>query len=226
MYSDLRTIKSVLEIDPRNTIEDKKLLMFLDIATNLIEDVTNRPGMLYRVRTEYYNGTGTRTLLLRHRPVYTTPTPLIYVDQGGYFGSVDGSFDTATDARVYGTDFCLDLTEEGEPSRSGIVYSMKGAWPPLTSRLPGLLTPVVQRGVGNIKVVYGGGYTADDLPSAFRFACTLLVTRLRYLMPLGFELTGENYEDRSITLSAERKDWLLAGVKPLLFAYRNWRFGG
>jgi hypothetical protein len=92
--------------------------------------------------------------------------------------------------------------------------------------LQGLLTPVVQRGVGNIKVVYGGGYTADDLPAAFRFACTLLVTRLRYLMPLGMELTSENYEDRSISLSAERKDWLLAGVKPLLFAYRNWRWGG
>ena len=78
--------------------------------------------------------------------------------------------------------------------------------------------------MGSIKVTYTAGFTVDQLPAAFRAAGEFLVAGLRYIFPLGQPLGGDGYEERSVSLVQERKGWLMAMVKPLLFSHRNHKF--
>ena len=224
LYTDLTELKKVLEVHPLDTVEDAKLSLFAAWASSMIEEFLGRPDFSYAVRTEYYNGTGTQKLLLRHRPVRTSPAIQVYVDEAGYYGAPEGSFDATLTALTYGTDFALQLREEGKPSRTGILVRLRNLWPEPAVRQPGLLSPFLGDPFGNIKVVYGGGYLLDDLPPVFRAACNLLVARLRYLFPLGMELNSDSFEDKSIGIAGERKDYLMSLIKPMLFNYRNWRF--
>ena len=78
LWTDIQELKSVLEIDPGNTSEDKKLLLVIEWASAWMEEILGRPGFGYKARTEFYSGTGTQTLLLRSRPVYQR-FPRLYV---------------------------------------------------------------------------------------------------------------------------------------------------
>ena len=223
LLSDIRELKAQLEIDSGDTSEDKKLNFFVEIASSWIEELLNRPGLSYKSRTEFYNGTGTQRLLLRSRPVYTTPTIQVSVDESGYFGQPSGSFDTNT-ALTYGDDFYLQTDQEDGTSRCGILIRNGTYWPKPRVRQAGLLAPFLGIGFGVVKVVYSAGYFVDNLPPAIRFACNLLVAKMRHLMPLGLELTSESYEERSMSWVGERKDYLLALVKPMIHPYRNRNF--
>jgi hypothetical protein len=64
----------------------------------------------------------------------------------------------------------------------------------------------------------------DSLPATLRMACNLLAAKIRYVLPLGLDLTSESYLDRSIGLVANRRDYLLSMVKPLILPYRNWKW--
>lgn len=163
-------------------------------------------------------------MLLRSRPVYTTPAIQVFLDEGAYFGSVTGSFDPVNSKLDYGQHFALKIDQEDGSSRSGILLRINQLWPKPTHRIAGLLAPFIDEGFGTIKVIYTAGYSVDTLPAAFRFACNLLVARMRYLMPLGMELNSESYEERNIGLIVERKDYLLSLVKPLIIPYRNWKW--
>jgi len=224
ILTDIHELKSILEIDPGNKVEDKKLLFLIEMASDWIEEYTNRK-FFWKSRTEYYDGTGTQELRLRARPVYTTPTIAVRVDEGGYFGSVTNSFGTNT-ALTYGDDFALRLDQEdGTSSRSGILVRIDDIWPRPRIRQRGLLSPSIGRGYGTIKVTYTAGYSVDTLPATIRLACNLLVARLRVILPLGAESTSEGYEDRSISIVTSEKTKLMALVRPLLVAHRNWNFG-
>lgn len=223
LLTDLRELKTFLEIDPDDTQEDKKLNFLLEQATDWIAELLNRPGLFYKSRTEYYAGTNRATLLLRSRPVYTTPTIQVWVDEGGFFGSVDGSFGDS-DEKTYGDDFALQIDQDDGTSRSGILVRIKGVWPRPVQRSRGLLAPYVGRAFGNVKVTYTAGYTVDTLPSLLRQACNTLVSKMRYLFPLGMELSSESYEERSISILGERKDYLLSLVKSQILGFRNWVF--
>jgi hypothetical protein len=222
LMTDLFELKKVLEIDPQNTVEDGKLSLFVQWATEIIESVLNRPGFTYSSRTEYYSGQGTQKLLLRHRPVYTTPTIQVWVDHHGFYGSSEGAF--GGDVLVYGQDFCVQLDEEGRPSKSGILVRINTFWPRPAVRVDGLLSPFLSEAFGNIKVVYSGGYTVDTLPADFRLATIALVTKMRGFFPTGFELSSDGYMDKNISIIAERRDYLTSLTKQLLFKYRNMRF--
>lgn len=223
LFTDLNEVKEALEIDPGDRSEDVQLTFLVTQASNWIEEVLDRPGMSFASRTEYYGGTNTSKLLLRSRPVYATPEIAVRVDQGGYFGSASGSFGSET-ALTYGTDFALRIDLPGDKSRSGILYRIGGVWEKQFYRSVGLLSPYLGESPGSIRVTYSGGYTVADLPPVFRFACNLLVSRMRYVLPLGMEIGSEGYEERSIGLVTERKDYLLSLVKPLILPYRNWSF--
>lgn len=223
LWSDLREVKRVLDINPSDHSEDVKLNFFVEWATAWLEETIGRP-MTLKSRTEYYNGTGTQKLLLKTRPVFTNPTIQVFLDEAGFFGSASGSFAAGTTALTYGTDFCLAIDQDDGSSRSGILVRINNLWPLPSIRQRGLLAPFLGEGFGSIKVVYSAGYTVDTLPAQLRTACNLLVARLRYIFPLGMELGSEGYEERSIGLVAERDDYILSVVKPLVFNYRNWKF--
>lgn len=224
ILSDLREIKKILEIENGDTSEDAKLNFFIEYASQWIEEVLDRPGMSWKSRTEYYKGTGTQKLLLKSRPVFTTPTIQVFIDEAGYYGAPADSFSTTPPTLVYGEDFALQIDQEDGSSRSGILLRMNNLWPKPTVRQTGLLSPFIGEGFGTIKVIYTAGYTVDMLPAGIRLACNLLVSRLRYIFPLGIELNSEGYEERSIGIVTSEKEKLLTLVKPLILPYKNWRW--
>ena len=222
ILSDLRELKSILDIDVGDTSEDKKLNFLLEQASSWIEELLGKQ-LMYRSRTEYYAGTGTQQLLLRARPAYPTGM-LVYADYGGLWGSASGAFGSET-ALTYGEDYALDLDDdEGTKSRSGILIRATGYWPLPFARTRGVLSPFRGKSYGNVKVVYNAGYLVDDLPAQLRLACNTLVARLLAFFPLGMEVGSESYEERSVSLIAERKDYLLASVKSMCWSYRNWKW--
>lgn len=222
--TDIRELKSVLSIDPDNTAEDKLLNFLIEQASSWIEEWLNRPGLSYRARTEYYNGTGTQKLLLRSRPVFASPTIEVYVQEGGYYGSTSGSFGSTTQL-TYGNDFCLKIDQsDGLSSRCGILVRTHNYWPKPTVRQTGYLSPFIGEDFGSIKVIYYGGYTVDSMPAVFRFAMNTLVARMRNILPQGMELSGDGYEERNLSYLAPAKDYLLNIIKPIIGNYRNWKW--
>lgn len=225
LLTDLKEVKALLDIDQDDTTDDVKLNLLIEMASQWIEEFLGRVGYLEKKsRTEYYAGTGKQTILLKARPVFPTPTIEVYVDESGFFGSVSGSFDTTTSAFVYGTDFALQLDQEDGTSRSGLLVRINNVWPRPSARVMGLLSPFVAQSFGNVKVVYTAGYTTDSLPAALRYAAAVLVARMQSVLPLGVITQSEAYEERSISVVAEQKDYFLALIKPILYQYRNWRW--
>lgn len=223
LYTDLREAKAVLEIDPDDDSEDRNITFWIEYASALIEEFLCRPGMLYKERTEYYNGTNTRQLVLKSRPVYTTPTIQVYEESNGFYGQPSGSF-ASTSQLTYGTDFVLKIDQDNGTSRCGILLKKHAYWPKATGRVGGYLSPFVTESFGSIKVIYTAGYTVETLPAPFRLAADMLVARIRYIFPLGMEMQSESYEERNISLQVERKEYLMALIKPILFNYKNWNF--
>lgn len=238
LYTDLREIKKYLEIDPANTAEDWKLLTLIEQASQLIEEVIGRAPdyVAYNVnRVEFYQGTGTQKLLLKGRPAYAGPATLpyigtvqqiqVFIDENGYYGQASGSFDPTTSALTAGADFFLKVDQpDGITSRCAILVRVNDYWPKPYVRQQGLLTPFLADDTGSVKVIYSGGYSVDTLPASWRMAANLLVSKLRYIFPLGLELGSESYEERSISLQANQKSYLLGLVKPMLWNYRDWKW--
>lgn len=199
--------------------------MVLGIASNLIEEFLGvGDGLEFKARTEYYPGSGTQQLLLRHRPVISSTAPRVFVDSAGYFGSASGAFDAATTELTYGTDFALKIDQSDGTSRSGILIRINDLWKKPQIRQVGYLSPFVGPAFGNVKVIYSAGYTTDGLPAAIRNACHFLTTRLIYLMPVGHELTGEGYEEKSLSFVTNERSRLMQLVAPMLMNYKNWRW--
>lgn len=225
LLTDLMEVKALLSIDPSNTEDDKLINFLIEQASSWMEELANRK-FLYKSRTEYYNGTGTQKLLLRSRPVFTTPTIEVYVDNSGLWGATSGAFASSTQL-TYGDDFGLWIDQEDGTSRSGILVRKNALWDRNSVRQTGLLAPFMYSTFGGIKVVYTAGYTISSLPADLRFAAMNLIARMRYLLPLGMELSSESYQERSISILSEGKHALLSesGVRPILQSHRNWTWG-
>ena len=112
--SDLREIKAILDIPEGDQSEDVNLNFLIEQASNWIEEFLGR-SLFRKARTEYYNGNGSQKLLLKARPVLTSPTIEVYVDNSGYFGAASGSFNSSTTDLTYGTDFALVIDQETGP---------------------------------------------------------------------------------------------------------------
>lgn len=220
----LQELKQLLGISPTNVTQDVKLYFLLSYATSWIEEFLNRKGLFVSERTEYYSGTNSIRLLLRGRPVYASPTPpAVWVDRNGYWGATSGSYNSNTQL-TYGVDYSLQIDQSEGTSRSAVLVKMKGVWEKNLAREAGWLAPFVVGSNGSIKVQYTAGYTTENMPTSLRSAVNLLVMRFNYLMPLGMELSSESYEERSISILGERRDYLMSLIKPVLGNYRNWNF--
>jgi len=231
ILSDLQELKVFLEIDPRDISEDKKLLFLIEMASNWLEEILNR-DFSFKARTQYYQGTGTQKLLLRNRPVYPThplqPIQVTY-DTNGFFGAGPGSFTNSSATSIsytYGVDYTLKIDQDdGISSRSGILIRINEYWTKPQVRQAGLLTPFQADDLGSIQVQYVAGWTVDTLPAVMRWAVNLLVSKMRYIMPIGQEISSESYEERAISTLGERKYYLTSLVKSSVMAsMRNWKF--
>lgn len=223
LLTDLNEIKKILEVDPLNSEEDVTLSFFIEQASEWILEYLDRRDIEKKSRTEYYSGTNTQSLRLKARPTFTTPTIQCFVDGDGNWGQTSGAF-AADSELTYGLDFVLKIDQDDGTSRSGLLIRTNDVWHRPFYRSAGLLSPFMGDANGNIKVVYTGGYTVDSLPAPIRAACNTLVGRMRYLFPLAMELSSESYEERHISLAANRKQYLMALVTPYLFSYRSWNF--
>lgn len=227
LLTDLQELKTVLEVDPTDTSEDAKFLLYAEWASAWILEVLGRQDLSLQSRSEVYQGTGTQNLTLRNRPVFTTPTPQVYIDESAHFGESsippNGPFPPSSMLN-YGTDYELKIDQTNGSSRCGILVRIGNYWPRPQVRQSGLLSPFVGQDLGSIKVVYTAGFTIDTLPSQLRMAAVFLIARLRYVFPLGIELNSESYEDRSIGPVISDKQKLMALVWPLIAPYRNWKF--
>lgn len=222
LLTDLRELKSVLDIPATDSSEDTKLNFLIEQASSWIEEFCGRGDLGYSARTEYYKGTGTQKLPLRHRPVYTSPTIAVNIDETGFYGAPSGAFDSTT-ALTWGDDFALQVDQPDGTSRSGILVRRGKFWPKPQVRTGGYLSPFVGDGFGNVKVIYTAGYTVENLPAVVRLACNILVAHMRHLFPLGMMVASESYEERSISF-VTRKRTLMALIEPMLTGFRNWKF--
>lgn len=234
IFSDIRELKTLLEIDPSDTSSDKKLSFFNEHAANIIEELLDR-DFTYKSRVRYYDGTGTQKLLLRHRPVYPSPPApfsslAVIVDEAGLYGTAPNSYgnNAANKPLVYGTDYTLKIDMDDGGSRSAILYRINEFWPKPFSRVRGMLTPFVGVDMGSVQVTYTAGYTVDTLPAGFREAAGLLIARMNSLWPLGLPLNSESYGDSAGSVGMgyfnQFHDLLTGLVKPLLYMHRNWSF--
>jgi len=220
--TDVNECKVFLQIDPADTSEDLRLGFFIEMASAWIEESLNRVGQInYQSRTQYYKGSGTPKLLLRARPVFTSPTIQAWKDSGAWYGSVTDSF-SSSNALTYGTDFALEIDQDDGSSRSGILLRINDYWPKRGLRQTGYLSPFVGESFGIIKIIYTAGYTQDTLPAPLRLACNTLVAELKQLFPLGFLLAGENYEERGVTYQLPQKKPLLSMIEPMICGFRNY----
>lgn len=224
LLADINELKMTLDIDPDNPNENKLLNFLIETTSDWISEFLNRPNLAKKQRTEYYDGTGTRQLVLRNRPLHISPGITVIIDEGGGFGQPSSAF-SASSAMTYGTDFIARLDQEDlNLSRSAILIRTNGVWPRKPMRDAGLLTPYLGAAHGIIKVTYTAGYTADMLPADVRLACHLLVARLRAVFPLGVELTSDSYEERSVSVVTNQKTQLMTLVRPLLISHKNWKW--
>lgn len=225
LLTDLQETKAILQIANGDTSDDKLLLFLIEIASSWIQEILGR-DLEYKSRTEYYNGTGTQNLMLRARPVFTTPTPRVWVDYNGDYDAPTNAFADSTEI-TYGNisnGFCVAVDQDNGSSRSGVLVRTGNYWPKPTVRSWGLLTPYLGQAAGNIKVEYTAGYTVDTTPSQVRFACVTLVAKMRSLLPEGMEIGSESYEERHIAVVWDQKHSLISTIRPMIWSQRNWKF--
>jgi len=230
LLTDLREIKSFLEIEPNDTSEDKKLNFYIEMVSQWIGEILNRPDFSYQFRTQIISGSGTQRILLRFRPVYPmigTPQQLtVTVDEGAYFGCASGSFTSNPGVQplTYGVDYCLEIDQVDGSSRSGVLWRLNDYWPRPFAREIGILSPFAVPDTGSIQVQYMGGWTCDTLPAVFRLAINMAVAKLRSFFPLGIPLGSESYEERSVSYIIEKKNYIINDLRPLIWSWRNWKF--
>ena len=83
-YTDLRELKSVLQVPAGDLSEDVSLNFIIEQASRWIDELLGIRPIEKKSRTEFYAGTGTQKLLLRARPVFTTPALQVYLDEAGW----------------------------------------------------------------------------------------------------------------------------------------------
>jgi len=235
IFSDLAEIKTVLEIDNCDASENKKLLFFAEWTTRWIEEILDR-DFSFKTRTEYYDGTNTQKLLLRHRPVYPNPTnpnyaPISVVyDSAGYWGSAPGAFNVTTNsatatALVYGTDYALRIDRNDGGSTSAILYRINEYWLKPIMRQTGLLAPFMADDTGSYQVVYSAGYFTDNLPATLRMAANTIIAKLRHYFPVGMEIGGESYEERALSYVTQAKNYIITpAVRSMVLQHKNWKW--
>lgn len=211
----LSYLKDYLGIPQDTTDGDAQLAALLASATATVEEYLGRKLEKER-RTEYYHGTGQKTLTLRHRPVWTVHD--VWVDHYGFYGVPADSFDNTTHKLTAGIDYVLhqDLqtpATTGPLSRSGLLVRMGTHWQEMGRvYYPGKVAPDIGPAFGNVKVDYTAGYDATTLPADLLAAIAMMVSMLKSSVPTGRVLESERIGDYSYTILTGR---MMQGTHPV-----------
>lgn len=222
ILGDLVTLKSLLEIPDCVTTEDRRLLIFLQWATEWVEELCDRK-FGYGQYTEYIDAKGTQRLLLRHRPARPSGMQ-VWLDSASNFNAGDDPFPD-TSLLTYGTDYILEIDDVAKNwSKRGILYRINATWARRWTRSGPYLSAFHLDNPGTVKVTYNAGYAVDEMPANVRGAVLTLVAKMRNYFPLAMEIGGEGYEDRSLSYNLTDRNYLLTSVKDMLVNHRNWSF--
>jgi hypothetical protein len=250
LLSDLSECKVFCEIDPTDTNPDLILNFLLEMASDWILTWLDRHEIAYGFRTEWYDGKGTQKLVLRTHPMFVDSGRPMYVfdycdnmnvgNYGAALGTsggpqfVSGQWVSGTgpvSPLTYGTcyfpKFDTPNPDGGPPviSKCGVLIRNQGTWGKQWARSWGLLTPFQVTAWGQIQVCYWGGYTVDTLPPTLRRICAELVARCWFRLPVGLDLTGDTYQEKTVSIMTGNRDWLMRPCYGELQAFRSWKFG-
>lgn len=174
-------------------------------------------GRYARKLTEYYNGTNSRDLWLREKPVQSIAS--VYLDSDAYWGQGASPFDSTT-LLVEGTDYALEVVSSGY-SKSGRLVRIGGVWTGTRERSAGLLTAAPAAGQGNIKATYTADY--PFVPGDIQGACANLLQVLRQAQAQGLPLVSESLDYYSYQLAGQSEAVSqLGNVKSVIASYKSW----
>ncbi len=127
-------------------------------------------------------------------------TPVVFFDQGGYFGQPQNAFAPGTQM-VQGTQFVAVLDDGGRKSNRGLLRRIGGSGQGFVGFYPDIMwsgklgayrLPTWPRGDGNIKVQYSAGYEPGKVPFDLQYAAAMLVSYMVRNMPSGAPLQSES----------------------------------
>jgi len=170
----------------------------------------------------FYSGDGTRSLLLRQRPVVSITS--VYLDSAGRWGTNADGFDSTT-LLVAGTDYSLrydGYLGSAKCSYCGILERIGATWPATRWYTPGALTLDLQPGQGNVKVSYVAGWTT--VPSDVVQALALTVAYWRRIGAKGGNIASESQGAYSYSMAGAIAAGLPVEARELLARYKELSF--
>ncbi len=190
-------VKLLLSIATADTSKDALLDLLIAEADVIIENYLDR-RIEQATYTEFYGGSGDERLFLKNYPV--TSITSIHLDNGGYFGDGPDSF-AADTLLTEGSDYVLNKDDASATavSRSGEVFRINGIWDRQRTRKRGQLCSAPSSGMGNIKVVYVGGYLV--VPKDLEHCANRVVVSIYNSRKLSSVIASESFEDYSYNLA-------------------------
>ncbi len=167
--------------------------------------------------TEFYEGTGTQILRLRHTPVTAITT--VHEDNDAYWAQGSSAFGTES-LLTAGTEYALQTRVSGT-SYTGLLFRIGAVWPSVRRFSRGLLIGSAIPGLGNIKVAYTAGYSS--VPADLELLANILVAVLRRNAQHGDDVQSESLNGYSYTLNHWGKGWQVKIVNETLHRYRKMR---
>lgn len=204
VLTTLAAFKAHLKVS--GTAEDALLEQLLLELDEVVASVTGRERVPGRhpfesvAATEYYDGSGRLSLVLRRRPV--TAVAAVKVDQSGYYGQGPNAF-PAGSARTLGEHYAvprLDATEQN----GALIESLCGVWP---------------EGQGNVLVTYTAGYAT--IPADLSMAVHLLGNEVYRGLEKGGILAGETFGKYAYRLLGEAENTHILAANSILARYHE-----
>jgi hypothetical protein len=197
----LAEVKTFLGIS--GAAEDSKLNLIIGYVDATIKQYCGQ-NFEQATYTEFYSGTGNKTVVLRKRPVQSITN--VWFDTNGNYGQSAGAFGSTT-LLTSGVDYSLELDDTlpnlQVVSKAGILVRIATIWPEMNSHFfPGRLTQEYGPAFGNIKVTYVGGYPAAAFPADLKDAAVTMVSAKRRGAAFGgLALTSERISDYGYSLA-------------------------
>lgn len=179
------------------TSSTTQIAVMCEAVSKVVENFIGKE-LEYRERVEYYSSNGTDSIALRVRPVWEVTE--VRMDSNGYYGANPDSFDDDSILDPE-SDYTLDITEVGQPSKSGLLYRIRGKWELAfgDNNFFGLTRDYLPL-QGNIKVTYTAGY--DPIPSDIKMVCVQIIQRLKnHYLKYGGPLEREHLGDWSYKMA-------------------------
>lgn len=198
--TNISLVKSLLNIV--GTSQDAWISSLQAAAEAVVESYCNRK-FEKATYTEFYDGSGQKTLILRQTPVVSITS--VHEDFSGYYGTGASAF-AANTLLTNGVDYTLSLDGQYngvDVSNSGILWRLQSVWaeiPRIWKR--DVLTPQLSPSLGSVKVVYVAGY--DPIPLDLQYAVAYVASSMRRTIPFGGRLESETIGDYSYRLHNAR----------------------